>query len=256
MLVIFEMCASKNGVSAREIERKYGVCPRTAWFMLHRIREAMKNDSLVTMMRGTVVADESYVGGKESNRHARNRWENTGTKQMTPVRPGELQSHLRRRPERPASNYRKSIVLTLIDKETGEARSRVIPNVTGATLRKAIAAQVDMPNTTLHTDELLGYRSIASEFLAHETVNHSEDEYVRYVNGRVVTSNHAESFFSQLKRSLDGTHHHISAEHLPRYLAEFDYRHSTRRLSDTARMERLMEQTGGRRVTYKRTVHG
>lgn len=100
VLVIFEMCATKNGVSAREIERKYGVCPRTAWFMLHRIREAMKNDSLVTMMRGTVVADESYVGGKESNRHARDRWENTGTKQLTPVRPGELQSHLRRRPER------------------------------------------------------------------------------------------------------------------------------------------------------------
>lgn len=97
VLVIFEMCASKNGVSAREIERKYGVCPRTAWFIMHRIRTAMAGDTLVQTTRGTVVADETYIGGRESNRHARDRWENTGPKEPTPVRPGELQSHLRRR---------------------------------------------------------------------------------------------------------------------------------------------------------------
>lgn len=145
-------------------------------------------------------------------------------------------------------------MLTLINKETGEARSRVIPNVTAATLRKTIAKHVDMAATTLHTDEHVSYRSFASEFLAHETVNHSADEYVRYDRGRVITSNQAENFFSQLKRSLDGTHHHVSAVHLPRYLAEFDYRYSTRKLSDTARMRALMGHTGGRRLTYKRVT--
>ena len=71
-----------------------------------------------------------------------------------------------------------------------------------------------------------------------------------------MTTNQAENFFSQLKRSLDGTHHHVSVEHLPRYLAEFDYRYTTRKLSDTARMGRLMGQVGGRRLTYKRVLNG
>jgi len=91
---------------------------------------------------------------------------------------------------------------------------------------------------------------IGEEFAAHQTVNHSDDEYVNPVNG--ATTNMAEGFFSQLKRSIDGTHHHISKEHLPRYLTEFDYRYSTRTMTDTARMARLMGQVDGRRLSYKR----
>jgi hypothetical protein len=85
-------------------------------------------------------------------------------------------------------------------------------------------------------------------FVDHETVNHSADEYV---NKQGATTNLAEGFFSQLKRSIDGTHHHVSVEHLPRYLAEFDYRYNTRELNDTARMRRLMGQVAGRRLTYR-----
>lgn len=90
--------------------------------------------------------------------------------------------------------------------------------------------------------------------LSTTVINHSEGEYARL--GGKVTSNQAENYFSQLKRSLDGTHHGVSREHLPRYLAEFDFRHTTRHLDDTARMRRLMGQTGGRRLTYRRTVEG
>lgn len=239
VLVIFEMCASKNGVAAREVERKYGVCARTAWFMMHRIREAMTRDSLVVQMRGTIVADETYFGGSYENQHK---------SQHTPERvvPGQ-------RP-RVGPGYGKQIVLTLIDSESGEARSKVVPDVTGATLRKAIAEQVDMAGSVLHTDEAAGYGTFASEFIAHETVNHAQDEYVRYDNGRVITSNQAENFFSQLKRSIDGTHHHVSKEHLARYLAEFDYRFTTRTTTDAGRMVNLMGRIGGKRLTYKRVA--
>ena len=220
VLVFFEMCASKNGVSAREVERKYGVCPRTAWFLLHRIREAMDQASPVGKMVGTIAADETFIGGKLRNMHANKR-------ETAPP---------------------KTVVLTLVNRNTGEARSRVIPNVKGRTLRRALQADVHL-SSTLHTDDAGGYRNV-SEFLAeHHTVNHAEGEYVR--DGKI-TSNQAENFFSQLKRSLDGTHHHVSRVHLPRYLAEFDYRFTTRAMSDGDRMTRAIRNVGGRRLTYKR----
>jgi transposase-like protein len=223
LFVIFEMCASKNGVAAREIERKYGLTPKSAWFMVHRIREAMKREPLASMLNGTVVADETWIGGKPSNRHGHKRGQGgQGVTDKTPV-------------------------LALVDAETGEVRSAVVPDVTGATLRKTIAEQVDIGTTTLHTDSARSYQSIAGEFLAHESVDHSAGEYVR---GRVST-NKAENFFSQLKRSIDGTHHHVSVEHLPRYLAEFDFRYSTRDMTDTERMDVLVDRVHGRRLTYK-----
>lgn len=231
VLVIFELCASKNGVAAREIERKYGVCPRTAWFMMHRIREAMKGDLLLETMRGTIVADETWIGGNPKNRHASRKG---GPTRLTP---GHGNVHTDKTP-----------VLSLINARTGEARSAIVPNVTGATLRKVIAQHVDMAGSILHTDSSASYSGIGQEFIAHAAVNHHEGEYVR----GDVSTNKAENFFSQLKRSLDGTHHHVSVEHLPRYLAEFDYRYSTRKMDDIHRMRALMGHVGGRRLTYKR----
>ena len=240
VLVIFEMCASKNGVAAREIERKYGVCARTAWHMMHRIREAMKSDALVASMRGTIVADETWIGGDPGNRHESRR-RRDGDRKPVPIRPGIDMGNIR---------TDKTSVLSLIDKATGEVRSRIVPDVTGATLRKVMAEQVDFSGSHLHTDGWPAYRAIGKGFLSHEFVDHSEGEYVR---GEVST-NAVEGYFSQLKRSLDGTHHRVSVEHLPRYLAEFDYRYSTRKLSDRQRMLRLMGQVEGRRLTYKRVT--
>jgi transposase-like protein len=225
VLVIFEMCADKNGISAREVERKYGVCPRSAWHMLHRIRAAMAN-GIMEPMEGVIVADETFFGGLEGNKHVGKRAGVGG--------PGG-----------------KTVVLTLIESHTGRARSRVIPNVSSATLEKALSEQVHMTFSSLYTDEARGYQQVGRQFLAHETVNHSEDQYVRRLPGRTVTTNRAENFFSQLKRSIDGTHHHVSREHLARYLGEFDYRFSTRKISDEARMAKLVGQVDGVRLTYK-----
>jgi len=241
VMVFFEMASSKNGVSACEIERKYGLCCRTAWFLMHRIREAMKSDALVATMRGTIVADETYIGGNPMRMNARTRarWEGR-CQDPVPVAPGT--GH-------PNQRTNKTPVVALIDAETGEVRSRVVPRVTSATLRKVIAQHVDMSGSVLWTDEGTWYDTLGKEFLSHETVNHTEDEYVNH-NG--AGTNKAENFFSQLKRSIDGTHHHVSVEHLPRYLSEFDYRFSTRKLSDGERMVQLVKRAEGRRLTYKR----
>lgn len=243
LFVIFEMCASKNGVSAREIERKYDLTAKTAWFMLHRIREAMVREPLAGMLGGnggTVVADETFVGGKLHRMNNKRRAAAEAPAKMVPG--GQKLGG-------PAWN--KTSVLSLVDTTTGEVRSQVVRDVTGATLRKAIAEQVDMAGTVLHTDEAKAYNAVGAEFLAHESVNHKQGEYTRRSTRGTVTSNQAENFFSQLKRSIDGTHHAVSVDHLPRYLAEFDFRYSTREVTDSARMARLMGQTGDRRLSYR-----
>ena len=209
LLALFMRASSKNGVAAYEVHRTLGVTNKTAWFMMHRIREAMKRGGLVGSLQGVVVADETFIGGDEHNKHAKDRKGVGG------------------------GPHHKVAVLTLIEKHSGEARSRVVPDVTGATLHKAIEEQVGAAGSLLYSDEHAAYGPVGKRFLRHETVAHSTGEYV---GRRGTTTNDAEGFFSQLKRSLDGTHHHVSREHLPRYLAELDFRYSTRKISDTARM--------------------
>jgi transposase-like protein len=222
LFVIFEMCSSKNGVAAREIERKYGLTPRSAWFMLHRIRESMKQGPMPGLLSGRVVADETWYGDKPSNRH------------------GHKQS------EHMQGEHDKTPIMSLISRETGEVRSQIVPDVKGENLRKVLREHVNPAETHLHTDQALGYRRIGPEFAGHSAVNHNIGEYVR----GDVSTNQAEGYFSQLKRSLDGTYHHVSREHLPRYLAEFDFRYSTRGLTDEERTARTVLQTGGRRLMY------
>jgi transposase-like protein len=225
LMVVFEMCANKNGIAAREIARKYGVAPRTAWFMTNRLREAMKNLAPERLISGTVVADETFIGPTPSNQH--------GYKRI-PGGQGQMRAD-------------KVAVVSLVDKESGEVRSRVVPNVTGENLRQVMEDNVSMPDTVLHTDYEWSYEHFGHRFAEHHRVNHAAREWVR----GDVSTNQAENYFSQLKRSLDGTHHHVSRKHLPRYLAEFDYRYSTRELTDTERMQRLIGRVGGRRLLYK-----
>jgi transposase-like protein len=228
VFVVFEMCASKNGVSAREIERKYDLTPKTAWFMLHRIREAMKLEPLAGLLSGRVVADETFIGGQPRNRHGGTRKGGVGVKGKTDKTP----------------------VLSLISRETGEVRSRVMPNLGGAEVRDVLLSHVVPATTHLHTDAGPVYKRISGDFASHSYVDHSADEWVR----GDVTTNHAEGYFSQLKRSIDGTHHHVSREHLGRYLAEFDFRYSSRKVSDTERMRLLGQRVFGRRLTYRPTA--
>jgi transposase-like protein len=222
IFVTFEVCASKNGVAAREIERKYDLTAKSAWFMVHRIREAMKGDAMQALMQGTIVADETWIGGKPGNRHGNKGY--AGRQGKTDKQP----------------------VVSLINKETGVVRSVAVRNVTGENLADVLSGNVDVENSVLHTDTHKGYDAIGREFAEHHRVNHSEGEYVR----GDVSTNMAEGFFSQLKRSVDGTHHKVSREHLGRYLAEFDFRYSTRAMDDSARFRFLAEFFGGRRLTY------
>jgi transposase-like protein len=223
VMIYFEMAASKNGIAAREIERKYGFCPRTAWFVLHRLREAMSKNNGDILGRNVVV-DETYVGGDPKNRHAND----------------PRQSVVGRGTE-------KTAVVSLIDAETGEVRSKVVAKVDGATLYRFIRDNVWMAETTLHSDSFQSYVPIGQTMAGHYVVNHSAGEYV---NEKSQGTNRAEGFFSQLKRSIDGTHHHVSVEHLHRYVSEFSFRFTTCEMKEIDRM-RLMVQRSGGRLTYK-----
>jgi len=218
-MAIYLIVSAKNGASALELQRDLGITYKSAWFMVHRIREAMANGDSGKLF-GTIVADETYFGGKPSNRHG-----------YTTGHGGQRRST-------------KTPILSVVDKETGEIRSTVIPNTKYKTIRSALEANVDLPRTTLHTDEAHHFDGLAAE---HHAVNHTAGEYVR----GDVSTNMAEGFFSQFKRSVDGTYHNVSKEHLGRYAREFDFRYSTRRMSDGERAMNLIHRADGAFLSYR-----
>lgn len=229
LLAIHMMCQGKNGVSAHELHRSLEVTYKSAWFMAHRIRKAMEREPLAGMlMNGTVEADETYIGGKP-------RRENNAP------RLNQRQAARRRMDN-------KTPVVSLVQRG-GEVRSRVMKKVTGANLGKLLAENVN-PRATLMTDSLRFYRKPGKAFARHESVDHSLGEYVRgdaHINS-------AEGYFSQLKRSIDGTHHHVSQQHLHRYLGEFDYRYNTRKLEDGDRTRLAIRMAEGKRLRYRDPV--
>ena len=215
------LCASKKGMSAKQIERMLGVTYKTAWFMCHRIREAMKTDGTDGPLGGpnTVVeADETFVGGKARNRAYR----------------------------APAD---KKAVVALVERD-GNVRSFHVANVNAATLRPLIVTHVDRASH-LMTDESVVYTRVGREFAGHTTVIHSANEYVR--KGGFAHSNTAENFFSIFKRGVIGTYHHMSEAHLSRYTAEFDFRYNTRKVTDGERADAALLGIAGKRLTYRRT---
>jgi transposase-like protein len=185
VLVVLEMCASKNGFSAREIERKYDLTAKSAWFMLHRIREAMKpGKPLGDLLGGAVQVDETWIGGNPKYRHKNDPREEA-------------------RKAKPTKSDEQAVV-SLVHYETRRAHSRVVPDVTGETLLPAIEEVMELKRTSLHSDGGAAYKNIAGNRVhQHEWVDHDAGEYAR---GNVST-NLAEGYFSQLKRSIDGTHH-------------------------------------------------
>jgi transposase-like protein len=211
------MCAGKNGASAHELHRALGITYRAAWFMARRIRYALAHESFNAPLSGTVEADETYIGGKAKGMRGR------GAANKTPV-------------------------VTLVERGD-EARSQAMKRVTGENIKKVLSEQVD-PGATLMTDELQVYTEPGKGFAKHETVAHGRGEYSR---GEAHV-NTAEGFFSQLKRSIDGTSHHASERHLPRYLAEFDCRYNSRKMRDGERMKQAIRRTTGKRLRYAATV--
>jgi transposase-like protein len=224
LTVLCQVSSAKNGISAREVARMHEITPESAWHMLHRIREAMKREPLAGLLVGSFQADEAYLGGDPRNRHKADR------KKMPRGRGTE-----------------KTAVFALLHHESGELHSQVLPTVDGRTIRDAILKIADPKGSILETDSWSGYHRVAPEFDGHGVVNHSEGEYVNKLGN---TTNNIEGYFSQLKRSIDGTHHAVSVEHLPRYLAHFDFMYGTRKMDDSERALRIIDQSEGRRLTY------
>ena len=220
LLAVHLVCAAKNGMSSMELHRVLGVTQKTAWFMLGRIREAMKPDSggLMGSGGGTVEADETY-------------WGNTKRSQAARDYKGSGAAH-------------KEKIFSLVERG-GKVRSFHVPSVNAKTLKPILLSQV-ASDANLMTDEAKVYMKIGQEFASHNAVCHSKGECVR---GNAYT-NTIEGFFSRLKRGLVGTYHHVSAFHLKRYVVEFDFRYNTRKSTDTERLMTLIGGIGGKRLMY------
>jgi transposase-like protein len=214
----------KNGISSYEIARSVGVTQKSAWFMLHRIREAMKNGSLKKLGRtgGPVEVDETFIGGKPKNMHKSKR------------------QNLK------ADWYGdKAVVMGMLDRDTREVRTKVIPNVKRSTLQAEILKQI-VPVGTVYTDQHVGYDGLKAQQFIHETVNHLEE----YVNGEVHTQG-IENFWSLLKRSLNGTYVAVEPFHLDRYADEQAFRFNNRKgKNDADRFRLALSQVTGKRLTY------
>lgn len=214
-------CSSKKGVSAKQIERECEISYKSALYLMHRIREGVA-DLAAPKLSGTVEADETYVGGKPRNR-----------------RPGGQ------------GKTDKTPVIGAVERG-GELRLTMMRRVTAKGLKAALASQID-PSARLVTDESNAYTVLGREYAGgHETVNHSKREYAR---GDVHT-NTIEGAFSLLKRGMYGTFHSVSDKHLPRYLAEFEFRHNTRHLDDGERVAAAIRRTEGKRLTYADQIEG
>ena len=225
--VIHLMCASKKGISTRQIQRMLDCSMKTAWFLTHRIREAMapaKGDAPIGGEGKVVEADETFLTNSPKTRK-----------------------------HRQAGGYQHKIgVLSLVERG-GKQRSVVLqrsPN--RPEIMKAIKENVD-PASTLHTDGATYYK-FPLVVAKHESVNHAKGEYARKTDNGTVHVNSLEGFFSVFKRGMIGTYQHVESQHLHRYVAEFDFRQNTRErlgVNDVSRAEIALKGFKGKRLTYQ-----
>ena len=227
--------ASKKGVSAIQIQRQTGLSYKSALFMMHRIRWAMR-DRYPRPLTGDVEVDETYVGGKLRNKSLAERKR---------LRAQGIEG----KPGRKVEDHAKKTEVVAMVSRDGKARAFVPADVRGDNLRDVLRKQIAR-SARLHTDESSRYRSVSKDFAAHHVVTHGRHEYVRYEGDVVATTNAVESFFSLLKRGVIGTFHNVSRKHLHRYVAEFEFRYNSRKSDDGARLAWLIQNGEGARLTY------
>jgi transposase-like protein len=219
LLAYHLLCASKKGMSAHQLHRMLGVTYKSAWFMAHRIRYTMSQEPLSSKLKGVIEADETFIGGKMKGKG------------------------------RYAARQKKAPVVALVERN-GKARSFHFDNVTAKNLRPIVKEHIER-GASLMTDDSGLYASMRGHFSSHDVVTHSAGEYVRREGKKVVHTNTVEGFFSILKRGVFGTYHHVSRQHLHRYLSEFDFRYNAREVSDGERTSLAIDSSAGKRLKYR-----
>jgi transposase-like protein len=225
-IAIFLMTSHKKGISSCQLARDVGVTQKTAWFMLHRIRNAAATKAFKAPLIGNVEMDHAYVGGNPKWQHAS---KNKGLRAQ-------------------ASSNEKKAILGMLQRG-GELRLHHVPDSKRDTLIPVVLANI-REGTRVHTDEAVTYKWMRSQF-AHQRVNHAFKEYVR----GDVTTNRIEGVFSHFKRSVTGVYHQISDQHLDRYLQMFAYRWNRRDMSESDRVNDLLRATKGKRLTHKALIN-
>ena len=226
LLAVHLLCASKKGISAHQMHRMLGVTYKTAWFMAHRIREAMipGDNGPMGGDGGIVEADETFIGRV----------------------PGESRMAI----------HNMNKVVSLIERATGRATSVVITGlISSGTVGKVLHDHVSR-KAHLMTDEGRHYGAIGRDYAAHHTVNHSAGEYVRK-GAPEYTTNTIEGFFGIFKRGMRGIYQHCGSQHLQRYLREFDFRYTNRSgngVNDDQRADLALQGITGKRLTYRRAA--
>jgi hypothetical protein len=218
---VYLMTCSKKGISAHQLHRVLEVTYKTAWFLAHRIREAMREGSLAPFGEdgGAVEVDETYIGRKEGSGNPR------------------------------GGHAHKMTVLGLVDRRSGRCRMFYVEKAAGSLIQPIVLENLSR-EARLMTDEHTMYRRIGREFAEHGAVKHFEKEYVR----GDVTTNTVEGAFSIFKRGMRGVYQHCAEKHLHRYLAEYEFRYSHREANgynDAARSVRALEGIVGKRLTYQ-----
>jgi transposase-like protein len=236
--VIHLFCCSKKGISTRQIQRMLQCSMKTAWFLGHRIREAMKTSDLAPLGGpGQIVEVDETIFGKVEG----------APKKVSGGRSGF-----------------RNVTLSLVERG-GSARSFHVDGVAMSDVLPIIRANIH-PKSTIMTDELSSYGKLSEDFARHNTVIHGKGEYVRYTNAMifptgepyVIHTNTIESYFSVFKRGMRGVYQHCAEKHLHRYLCEFDFRHSNREklgINDLARADIALQGVVGKRLTYRTTAH-
>ena len=217
VISIYLLATNIKGISSMKLHRELGITQKSAWHLLHRLRKTWDDDQAGRLFAGPVEADETFVGGKESNKHESQR------------------KHQGRGP------VGKVAVAGVKDRKTKRVRAAVVPDTTGATLRGFVQTHA-APDAMVYTDGEPTYASLPR----HEAVKHSIGEYVR---GQTHTQG-IESFWSMLKRGYTGIYHHMSPEHLDRYIAEFQGRHNQREDDTVDQMIKMVRGLDGKRLKY------
>lgn len=226
LMSVYMMASSKKGVSTKQIERMLGVTYKTAWFMTHRIREAMKPESggMFGSGGGVVEVDETFIGKQKGI------------------------------PAKHAGYQHKNKILSLVDRETKNAKSIVIKDVKLNTILPLLQENIS-PDAYVMTDDAGHYRNLKKHF-KHDSVQHFDREYVCRLDPSIHT-NTVEAFFSIFKRGMKGIYQHCSSDHLQRYITEFDFRYNHREKNgydDAMRADAILKGIEGKRLTYQSPV--